>query len=390
MITLKIDNKEINIYREQKEDNLYVKTELKYFGNILPEIKVKVKEFVANEKFYNYHVCDIYKSYNFLHSGRKEIKRQFEDFIKPHSLADSFSEKLNQLDNTISDKINVLEKEKIHQDIIDNERKELDSLKNDSKVIDYPQVKFFTEENLNIEKENCDKIKYQLTQIKVCGFNLVASMIDSIILYYEAKEKIKNIDELINIINLKESDINFSLKNSYHELEKLREIETNIKLIIFEKTKVENAKNLLEVDSCIKSDYCSEINGDIKIYLDAIIEIDKELRQKQSEIKAREKGNNIITALSNLVIGREGYYKYKTEGNKKCPLCGSDQNFYKTLDASDLAVEAEAYLNQNKSELVMMKKNEQEVIEKLNTKFEQLKYFIIKYLDNKVRLKTNP
>lgn len=395
MLTLKFDNKdedrveniEANVFREQKEDSLYIETELKFEGTVSDEIKKRIKRFAANNKFYNYHVCDMYKSYDFMNSKRQEVKEQFEDFIKPHPLADSFSKKLTKLQEELNKEIiNNFEKSLIPESTINNEKNLLESIKSELKKIDYPQIKIYEEENLNIEKEKIEIIEKQLDKIKKCGYNAVASKIKDIVLFYEAKEKSKKVDELVEVADNKESDLHIAIKNSYYSIEKLEEIDANIKAIADEKRRVENAKELSEMDTTSKPEIYIEIADDIKIQGDAIKVIEAELKKKQDEIQDKEKGNEIITALSNLIVGRDSFIKYKNEGNNQCPLCGSDKEFSKVSQASELAVEAEAYLNKSESNLAKLKINKQETIDKIKEEFEQFRQYIFKHLEEKLKV----
>lgn len=386
MLSLSVDNIVVNVFREQKEDSLYVETELQFSEEVSDEIKDRVKRFAANNNFYNYHVCDMYKSYEFMNCKRQEVKEKFEDFIKPHPLADSFSKKLEELQTELNKKIEDQSKNLILQDIIETENSSLESLKSELKIIDYPQVKIYEEENLNIEKETIENIKNQLNKIKKCGYNTVASKLAEIIAFYKVKEKSKKISQLIEIAYNKESDLNIAIKNSYHSIEKLEEIISNIKAVSDEKKKAENAKGLSDVDTSLKPEFYTEIGDIIKTKTDAIKSIEAELKKRQDEIRDKEKGNDIISAMSNLIVGRTSFIKYKNEGNNRCPLCGSDEKFQNISQASELAVEADAYLKKSKSDLAEMKNNEKAVVEKLNGEFKQYKTYIIEHLEGKLKV----
>ncbi|MBU3156336.1 AAA family ATPase [Clostridium estertheticum] len=379
IMTLEIDNKEVKVFREQKEDSLYVETELKYEGDVSLEIDSLIKLFIANDKFYKYHVCDIYKSHNFLNSSRQEIKNEFSDFIKPQPLADNFNKKLMELQVIISNNVNSLKTSKTSQVKIDTEKKELESIITELESVDYPQIKFYEEEDLSIGNDGIEKVREQLGNIRICGYNIVESKIPEIISYYEAKEKDKNLDELIEIVNIKESDLHIAIENSYYDVKILEDTKIKIKDNYDEITNVKNSKKISDID--ITAEIYSEIEANLIIMKDSILDIELKLHKKQSDIMDKEKGNEIITALSNLVVNKEGIIKYRNEENKKCPLCGSDEKFIKISKTTDLAVEAEIYLNKNKSNLANMKKDEKESIENINIKFEEFKQYINEHIN---------
>ncbi|HHY26719.1 MAG TPA: AAA family ATPase [Desulfitobacterium dehalogenans] len=391
VITLKVGETEINIFREQLEDDLYASTKLEFIEDVPQELKDKIKEYTSKDKFYSYHICDINKSQNFLNSDRQEIKKKFQDFIKPHPLADSLSMKLDEFQNKVSEKIVELKEKKSKQEsIITTMKADIDTLKADLKTLDYPQVRFFDEENLVVVKENIDKIIEQLNKIKLSGYITINSKVNDAIDYFENKQKTKKINELITMIEEKQEYINISIKNNYYDYERIEKIDIDIKNVSNKQHQIENAKNISDIDKLIDSDYYIEINDEISKYKNKIMKIVEELNSLRSEINQREKGNEIITALSNLVVSKEGIFKYKNEENRlKCPLCGSEERFSKISAMSELAIEAETYLNQNQADLVNKKEKEKETQKKLNSSFEQFKQFIIEQLSSKLTLYQN-
>ena len=384
-VTLMIDDKEVNVYREQVEDSLYEETELKFEGEVLPELKGKIEKYIKYDTFYKYHVCDVFKTYYLLNSRRQEIKELFEDFIKSYPIAENIANKLDKLVETINEKITKLKEKKGYEEsrIVDVQ-KEIDSIESHIIAIEYPQIKFYDEENLNIENDDINNIKTQLENLKICGYNVVLSKIEDIISYYEAKERVTRIDELIEIMQEKENDIKTAIKNSYYDIDKLDNLKKVLDNLTDDKQKIVNAKKLSDINYILNSEIYSEIADKIKMQIDAIENTEKDLKKLKDIIYDKEKGNVIIAALSNLVISREGIFKYRNEGYKHCPLCGSDEKFSVISQAAELAKEAEAYIDKSKSDLANLKRIEKDITESLSSKFEQFKKFIIEYLDNKL------
>ncbi len=381
-ITLIIDNVEVTIYREQKEDSLYTNTELK-FENATPDIKERIKNYCSRDNFYNYHVCDTFKSYEFLNSKRQEVKEKFENFIKPHSLADSLSKRLELLYEELKNGIESKEKSIINTD---DYKKELDLIKKEFKQLDYPKIKIFEEENLNIENENIEEIEKQLLKIKKCGYNVVASKIEHVMLYYQAVEKAEEINKLIGISTTLENDLNITISNSYYDSTKLDEINNKIKVISDEKQRIENVKKIVQIDTSIQPDIYAEISDYVSVQIADFAKMKVEINNKQRIIEDKEKGNEIIAALSSLVAGRDGLLKYKNEGNIKCPLCGSKEYFQNIVKSDELAKEAQAYLDKSNSDLGAMKKEKQYLETDVNTKFEALKKYIVKHFEEKLKI----
>lgn len=382
-ITLLIDNLEVTVYRKQKEDSLYANTQLKFEDEISDDKKDKIKNYAANDKFYNYHVCDTYKSYEFLNSKRQEVKEKFEDFIKPHPLADSLSKKLELLQKKLEEDI----KNKQNSVVKTEEyTKELDSLKKELKQLDYPQITIYDEENLNIENEKIEEIEKQQVKIKKCGYNVAASKIEHVILYYQAIEKAEKVNKMIEIATTMGNDLNIAIAKSYYDSAKLDEIKNRIKIVLDEKQKIEGVKKIDQIDTTVQPEIYAEISNYISVQKDNLAKMKVEINNKQNIINDIEKGNEIITALSNLVVGREGFLKYRNEGNSQCPLCGSKEKFEKIIKSDELAGEAQAYLDKSKSNLGIMKKEKQDIATNVNKIFDALKKYINKHLEEKLKI----
>lgn len=382
-ITLVVDNVKVTVYREQKEDSLYADTEIKFEGEVSDIIKEKIKKYAAHDKFYNYHVCDTYKSYEFLNSKRQEVKEKFEDFIKPHSLADGLSKKLELLQEELKKDIESKEKS-----LIDTEerKKELETLKKELQQFDYPQIRIYYEENLIIEKENIEDIKKQQDKIKKCGYNVVSSKIEHVILYYQAIEKAEEVNKLIEVADTMGNDLNITITKSYYDSKKLDEIKNKIKIVSDEKQKIEIIKKTDQIDTTVQPEIYAGISEYVSVQKAEVEKMKNEINNRQNVINDKEKGNEIIAALSNLVAGREGFLKYRNEGNSQCPLCGSKEKFENTIKSDELAGEAQAYLDKSKSDLGIMKKEMQDLVADVNKKFEALKKHIVNHFEEKLKI----
>lgn len=381
---LNVKGTKVIVYREQKEDNLYSETEMKFGEDLSKDLKEEIEKYTSKDKFYNYHVCDIHKSFNFLNHDRKQIKSQFDDFIKPHPIADSLSLKLQELINELNANENTYLTGKVSTENITADEKELEAMKANIKVLEYPQIKLYQEEIISIENEPTEKLREQLAYIKKCGYSMVSNKIDNSILFYKAKEQHERLDALLEFINNNEEDIYIAIKNSYYNTETLEGLNKKIKEITNLRRKVEEAYNFTEIIDLFASEEYSEISDQIKLTSDKLIELENELKEKRTEIREKEKGNEIITILSNLVAGKEGIIEYKNEGFSLCPLCGSSERFQTISSADELAVEAEQYLDKSKTDLGAMKKKVEEKTKALVTEFNQFKNYLVKYLFEKI------
>lgn len=384
-LTIKVENDEVQIYREQKEDSLYVPTELNFSDNISPDIQKKIKKYAANDKFYNYNICDMSKSYDLINSKRQEIKNQFEDFTKPYPLADSVIDKLTILQDHLEEqgKKEKIEKDKIEETIY-KLKQDIEAMRKNIQLVDYPNIQFYQEEIIDIEKESTEKIKEQLEKIKLCGYNIIANRITNIIRYYKAKEKIVNIDKLIKMIEEKEQDLRITIKNRYYDIQNYEKMKSNIDNISNEKEKIMKASKLIDVDILLNKEIYLSIIEDIATRKKIIFELEQQLNIMQENIENKKRGNEIIAALTALVMNREGIIKYKNDNHIKCPLCGSGETFNKISKPAELAVEAELYIERNNAELLLIEEEYKKILDNRNNNFNKLKKLIVQYLDNQI------
>lgn len=296
------------------------------------------------------------------------------------------SEFQDKLENRITELNN---EEKDLRNKIESEENLISTLKNEIKIIDYPKIKFFEDENLEIQKENKDDVEEQLKKVKISGYNIIKQKTEHVISFYEAKEKKAILDALLNTYDEKANDVNEAIKNSFYDINNLNKLQSEKTNYSIEMEKVENSRKLSEIESILIGESYEQICNDIKTYISSLKEAEKILSGKQKDIQDKEKGNEIISSLSDLVSGRNGLFKYKNEGNDKCPLCGATENFTKINRAEELATEAEAYLNESKSDLAILKKNEKDIKDEIDRKFNELKVFVIKHLNEKISVLSN-
>lgn len=383
-LTLDIDGSEYVIYREQEADDLYDKTELQFGDTVTEEIRSRINTISDKEWYYNYHVCDINKTFQFLNSNRQEVKELFNNFINPHDRENKIKSVLLKANTNIKDKL--IELKTTKEEINNNEKKtkeNIELLKSKIKIIDYPQIRFYPEEDISIEKSNnLDFIIEQKNKIKTCGYNRIYFKLDRIILYYQMKKKLSDIDDLLSIYKENKNNIDKTIKKGYYDTKTLDNIENRIEEIIKVIKQVDSAKQVSQINE-IDVLKINKINN--KEFIEKIHKVErlyKELKEKQREIEQKEKGNDIIKALSNLVMGREGFLKYKKEGNTSCPLCGSEENFYNINKVEEIAIQAKQYIDNSKNDIIQIKKIEEEMCKKYNETLEDLKQQVISVIES--------
>ena len=324
-------------------------------------------------------MCDINKTFQFLNSSRHEVKELFNGFINPYNRENDIKSILLKASGNIKDK--VVELKKTEEEIEKNKKnlkEDIELLKKKIKIINYPQVKFYPEEDTKIEKSNnLDVIIEQKNKINSCGYNKIYSKLDKLMLYYQTQKKASDIDELLAIYGENKDNIDKTIEKTYHHTKTLDNIENRVEEISRVIEQVESAKQVNQINE-VDVLKIKEINEkDLLERLDKVRNIYKIMQQEQREIRRKEEGNDIIKALSDLVMGRKGFLEYKKEGNKFCPLCGSKENFENISKVEEVAIQAKQYIDNTNNDIIQMKEREEKKCKEYNEALEELKLHVI-------------
>lgn len=393
-LLFKIDDEIVEVYREQIEDDLFIDSELQFNKEVSKEKKMQIINAINNDKFYKYHLCDSYKTYNFLTCNRQEIKEIFQEFINDRPEIKMFKKNIELVKSYSENEISKLNASKVSDEIIKEKKEKLLEIKGKIHNIEYPQVKFYKDENVTIQNEETKKIKFQLDQIKKCGYNVIYNKIDGVILWYKAKEKERLFKDIFNIITTKKEDINIALKNNYYDENLKKKLHDKKNDIVDLQKEIKNANNIEDIINLKIEEKYPKIKDYIVNNKEDILVLNKKIEGLNNQIKDKGKGNEIIKALSNLVADRNALFSYKNNGNNRCPLCSSDSVFKNIKYKEDLAKDAEDYLeksNTNLSELKIklktyessvqnkISKLKDKILEMVNVDLEKIKQEDLKY-----------
>lgn len=378
-LTLDFKGTKVIIFREQFEDDLSVETELQFVNEVPDNIMLQIINLSNNDYFYNYHVCDTLKSFQFLSTNRKDLKSKFNDFIRPYTRANNVKLIMETYNSSLAKDNNKLENKKT---VFFNKKEDLNSsikeLKTKVEITEYPKTKFYLDEDISIsENNNLEILKEQKKTIKKCGYNRINQKLENIIIFYESEKNKVLYDELLEMTKELEEDIQVTIKNSYYDESLLNDINGKIKehTDIINEIEKANISTDIEIQKIVGK--YKEEEALFKLQYKEINELENQIKEREKEIATREKGNSIITALSNLVTDKKGLLEYKKEGYKACPLCGSQDQFKDIEQVEEIAVEAENYLNKSNTDLVELKNKVKDLKEDCRKKLQQFKEVIV-------------
>lgn len=389
VLYIEINNTVVKVYREQDEDSLYAQSILKFEDGTPKEIEEAIAEYVGEGKFYNYHVCDTHKVYNFLNDSRQDIKKQFDNFIRQYPVANNVSKKLTELIEGLKQREREYSDKKILVDVIEKHEQDIGLLKDSLKIIDYPQIKLFEDDETQIEEKQSEELLEQLSQIHNYAYNVVSKKTRMMIEYRRLEGQFSRLKELSTFIeNDNQNLLSSTIKNSFYKLDGLDDLIKNIKELKSEKKKIESITTLDELKDASKLGVYANLIITLSTEIKDITELNEALNGISFEISEKEKGNEIITALSNLVVGRESIFNYKNEGNEKCPLCGSNENFDKITSYEELALEANHYIEKSETNLLFKKQEKERMFKIFDQKFGELKESFLRFLTTEIEAKS--
>lgn len=350
--------KEIVLCREQKKDELNSKSSKVMIDKNEERAKAFIQEYVGNS-FYNFHFCDVQKSFNIQNKKRKDLEPFFSEFITNYDNQKQIAENLDIFADDVERYIEDKTKQKIPQETIELREEELRKAREDAKQLLYPEVIFFSGEKMEIADLNKDELTAQKTEVKNCGYQMVEKGLFKLV----ENEKLKSQQIILKKIafywETKEESIQCAVEAGF-----LRDANT---IANFEK-QLKKLKGLFLSKDTILQDGESVIALKNSIFTQEDFDIDKnELKEKEKkvknlsdEIELLSKNNKMLKLLSSLSTNKQVVTEYRDtvfeeKGSVRCPICGSES--FATMEKELILKEADDYIRQN-GEVVKAKEND--------------------------------
>ena len=350
--------KEIVLCREQKKDELNSKSSKVMIDKNEERAKAFIQEYVGNS-FYNFHFCDVQKSFNIQNKKRKDLEPFFSEFITNYDNQKQIAENLDIFADDVERYIEDKTKQKIPQETIELLEEELRKAREDAKQLLYPEVIFFSGEKMEIADLNKDELTAQKTEVKNCGYQMVEKGLFKLV----ENEKLKSQQIILKKIafywETKEESIQCAVEAGF-----LRDANT---IANFEK-QLKKLKGLFLSKDTILQDGESVIALKNSIFTQEDFDIDKnELKEKEKkvknlsdEIELLSKNNKMLKLLSSLSTNKQVVTEYRDtvfeeKGSVRCPICGSES--FATMEKELILKEADDYIRQN-GEVVKAKEND--------------------------------
>lgn len=350
--------KEIVLCREQKKDELNSKSSKVMIDKNEERAKAFIQEYVGNS-FYNFHFCDVQKSFNIQNKKRKDLEPFFSEFITNYDNQKQIAENLDIFADDVERYIEDKTKQKIPQETIELREEELRKAREDAKQLLYPEVIFFSGEKMEIADLNKDELTAQKTEVKNCGYQMVEKGLFKLV----ENEKLKSQQIILKKIafywETKEESIQCAVEAGFlMDANTIANFEKQLKklkgLFLSKDTILQDGESVIALKNSIFT------QEDFDIDKNELKEKEKKVKNLSDEIELLSKNNKMLKLLSSLSTNKQVVTEYRDtvfeeKGSVRCPICGSES--FATMEKELILKEADDYIRQN-GEVVKAKEND--------------------------------
>lgn len=348
-------DKEIILCREQTKDELDPRSSKVTIDENEEMAKSFVREYVG-DSFYNFHFCDVQKSFNVQSKKRKDLKDFFNEFITNYDEQKRVAENLELFAKDVGRYIEDKIKQKVPQTVIENHENQLAKAREDAKQVSYPLTVFYPDEKTEIVGLNKEELTAQKAEVKNCGYQVAKEELYKLVENENLKSQQSVIKKIASYWETKGAYIRRAIKAGFSKnMDVIIRLETKLSklqdLSLSKDTIFQDGESIiaLEIDGFIKSDFDMD-KKEIK-------EKEKNMKDLSAEIELLSKNNKMLKLLSSLSANKQVVIEHrdavlKENGVVRCPVCGS--NSFSTMEEALILKEADEYIKQN-GEVVKVK-----------------------------------
>ncbi len=340
--------KETILCREQTKDELNPGASKVTIDESEEIAKVFIREYVG-DSFYNFHFCDVQKSFNVQSKKRKDLNDFFGEFITNYDGQKQIAENLDLFAEDVDRYIEDMKKQKVPQEVIEDHKKQLAKAREDAKQVSYPLTVFYPGEKTEIAGLNKEELTTQKTEVENCGYQVAKEGICKLVENEVLKNQKSVIKEIASYWETKEENIRRAVEAGFFK---------NTDAITIIETKLKKLERLSLLRETIFQDGESVIALEIDGFTQSGFDVDKkEIKEKEKKVKALSdeiellsKNNKMLKLLSSLSANKQVVIEYrdtvlKKNGIVRCPVCGSES--FSTMEEDLILKEADEYIRQN-------------------------------------------
>lgn len=342
------DEGEKILCREQASDELDPKESKVTINNDEKAAKEFIQKYVG-DSFYNYHFCDIQKSLNVQNKKRKDLKDIFDEFITNYDEQKQIAENLDIFVVDVERYIEDRKKQKVSQDVIKNQKEQLENALRDTKQVPYPEIIFYPNEKIDIVKLSKEELTEQREELSNCGYEIANESLSKIVENETLKNQKSIMQEIVSYLGQNIAAIQRAVKAGLGKnADTITELEDKLKKL--ENLSLSKDTILRDGESVIALKVEGFTQSDFKADKTIINEKEKSVKKLSNEIELLTNNNKMLQLLSSLSVNKQVVIEYRDttvreNGSIRCPICGSEA--FATMDVEFILKEADNYVRQN-------------------------------------------
>lgn len=340
--------KEIILCREQKKDELNPSSSKVTIDGDEATAKTFIQEYVG-DSFYNFHFCDVQKSFNVQSKKRKDLNALFGEFITNYDEQKQIAENLDVFIEDVDRYIDDKKKQRVSQEVIETYEKQLTDARKAAKLVPYPEIVFYQDEMLDIDSLNKETLIVQREAVQNCGYQVAKEALYKLVQNETLKSQQFIIKDIASYWETKEASLRRAMKAGFsNNAEAITVLEKRLEklksLFFLKDTIIQEGETVIALgnDGFTQSDFDVDKN--------AIKEKERKVKNLSAEIELISKNNKMLQLLSSLSAHKKVVIEYRNTGIKendaiRCPVCGSES--FATMEETLILKEADTYIRQN-------------------------------------------
>ncbi len=377
--------KETILCREQTKDELNPESSKVAIDENEEMAKAFIREYVG-DSFYNFHFCDIQKSFNVQSKKRKDLNDFFGEFITNYDRQKQIAENLDLFAEDVDRYMEDKAKQKVSQEVIGEIEKQLEKAREDAKQVPYPLTVFYPGEKTEIAVLKKEELTAQKAEVENCGYQIAKEGINKLVENEDLKNQQSVIKKIVSYWETKEDHIRRAVKA---ELFKNTDAITNLESKLGKLKSLSLSRNTIfqEGELVIALEIGGFTQSEFDVDKKEIKEKEKKAKGLSDEIELLSKNNKMLQLLSSLSANKQVVIEHrdaalKRNGVARCPICGSES--FSTMEENLILKEADEYIRQN-GETVKAKEAEKTL---LQTEIEKLYQKLINHTKTVVEKET--
>lgn len=339
---------DIILCREQTKDELNPSLSKVTIDGNEATAKTFIQEYVG-DSFYNFHFCDVQKSFNVQSKKRKDLNALFGEFITNYDEQKQIAENLDVFVEDVDRYIEDKKKQRVSQTVIENYEKQLTEAREAAKQVPYPEIIFYQDERIEIEGLNKETLITQKEAVQNCGYKVAKEALYKLIENENLRSQQFIIKGIASYWETKGESIRRAVKIGFAK---------NAEAITMLEKRLEKLKSLFLSKDTIFQDGETVIalgnagfsQFDFDMDKNAIKEKEKKVQDLSAEIELISKNNKMLQLLSSLSANKKVMVEYRNKAFKendvaRCPVCGSET--FAAMEEALILKEADDYIRQN-------------------------------------------